>query len=567
MNDKSKNQRGKRGGGKGRSNFSKRQRDIESVDMAGQKKLADDTGRILGSNDPRWYAFNDSLLRDSSSFSYSAPVGGQLNTGITSLDANSIPGIMTFYCSPSFGKSLEPMSPLNTAARNIYSFVRHANSGSRNYDSTDLMLYLCAMDSAYSLTSYMKRLYGVLNLYTYQNRYYPAAVAYAMRVDFTDFISHLADFRAFINSYAVRIGSMCIPSSMSYMARHMWMYSELYVDSNTEKAQTYFYNPHAFYKYSLDVNGAGMLQYTPMTAAEDHNMTFAELRDYALALIAPILASEDCNIMSGDILKAFSADGVFKVTGINEVYQCFPIYNTEVMSQFENLTMVGYPPTAQINNTDPTKSKGTNVFQIITPSSNDGLEGWLYYRCEQRTPDYIPAGMTGEIAADITSGITSNRIVNFHHNSPTPADAMVATRLTNVSTGFVNVTNPSGTTGNGYFVDTVGSDVCHSCIIFKYSMVNNNWVLEPTSLLYTVLPLTVQNIATADNSAINTNTTYDDWNSVYTAGGAAEEVFDALNKQFGNLIAANASAAVAYLSLLNYISQFDWHPEIGRAHV
>lgn len=140
-------------------------------------------------NDPRWYAQNPQLLRDTASFPYSWPLGNKLNLGQHAPEINkgSIPGIMGIYTAPTFGWADNPNSPINVAARNVYSYVRHANSGHANYDAPDLMLYLCAMDSIYSYLSYLKRVYGVVSTYSYTNRYYPKAVIQAMHVDSTTF--------------------------------------------------------------------------------------------------------------------------------------------------------------------------------------------------------------------------------------------------------------------------------------------------------------------------------------------------------------------------------------------
>ena len=219
-------------------------------------------------NDPAWYAVNDQLLRDSASFPYSWPVGNRLTQIVQETGAGrnagveqSIPGVLSLYLSPTIGWADSSESPVNVASRNIYSFVRHANSGHANYDAPDLMLYLLAMDSCYSYHSFLRRLYGVMMDYTPINRYYPRAVVASMNVDFDDAMAHLAQLRCFINQFAVKLGSMCVPNSMSYMVRHMWMYSQIFVDSMSAKAQTYLYNPHAFYKFGL-VNEAGALLYT-----------------------------------------------------------------------------------------------------------------------------------------------------------------------------------------------------------------------------------------------------------------------------------------------------------------
>lgn len=63
---------------------------------------------------------------------------------------------------PSIGRTSGESSPANVASKNIYSFVRFANSGRTNYEATDLMMFLLAMDNAYMYAGYLIRIYGII---------------------------------------------------------------------------------------------------------------------------------------------------------------------------------------------------------------------------------------------------------------------------------------------------------------------------------------------------------------------------------------------------------------------
>lgn len=113
-------------------------------------------------NDPSWYYNSEQILRDVASFSFMKPLGYPLryqnqvgptagsNTVMMNGFSGFVPGVLSVQVGLTPGISTDSQSPLNLAATNIYSFVRHKNSGSRNYDSPDLMLYLLAMDSLFS---------------------------------------------------------------------------------------------------------------------------------------------------------------------------------------------------------------------------------------------------------------------------------------------------------------------------------------------------------------------------------------------------------------------------------
>lgn len=298
-------------------------------------------------NDAAWYGSNAFLVNDSASLAWSTPIGSpttSLAEGVNYNYAIGQPGIMTLDIIPVLGYSEDNTSAVNIAARNVYSFVRHVNSGHANYDAPDLMLYMMALDSAYSFLCWMTRTYGYLMLYSMYNRYLPDALLAANHVDAADLRGHIVDLRAFINMYTVKLGSLVLPASMPVTARHCWMYSGFYADSPNMKAQLYQYAPKGFYRYD-ELNGAGKLVFEPLvpngTTGADKLLKFSDITAYATKLLNSIVTSEDCAIMSGDILKAFGPEGIIKLPYLEETYVILPTYSVEVLSQIQNATVLG----------------------------------------------------------------------------------------------------------------------------------------------------------------------------------------------------------------------------------
>ena len=471
--------------------------------------------RYSKDNDWRWYAQNEQLLKDTASFSYNYPLGSLVQrtaTGKEPVDTTAIPGIMAVHVSPAFGGSDSRTSPINVAMRNIYSFVRHANSGHTNYDAPDLAIYLMAMDSCYSFLSYLRRIYGVAMTFSYTNRYYPTAIVNAMDVNFEDIHRNLADFRAYINSLAVKVGSMCVPASMAYFARHMWMYEGYYLDSNQDKAQTYLYVPDGFYQYTLDTDSAGMLKFKPLmpfgyhissrnvSNTADTLLTYQQLHDYGDALLEPILQSEDMNIMSGDILKAFGKENLYMVQMIPENYTVLPTYNEEVLNQINNATLVGqYVPESS--------AVGTNIGQLN--QSKD--KGYLI----NEVMTYVTSlGITKlDIEAVNWSAFTAKQLINFDHGDVTPADTMVASRLThsmpkpvykNVktgardNTGTTNTNSMSFTSSDGW--NSIGSEVANYAVVYYFDKTG----LMMSEGITTVVPAVVSVDTTGGGSDVST---------------------------------------------------------------
>lgn len=399
-------------------------------------------------NDPSWYASNPSLLRDSASYSFNNPIGNAIDMeGSVNSGYFSVPGVCSIRLMPTVGISHDATSPVNIAARNIYSFVRHANSGHTNYESQDLMIYLIAMDQVYSMLAFCTRAYGVLGTYSQTNRYLPRACFNSMRLDFDDFIVNIADFRYFVNNLAVKVGSMCIPNTMSYLTRHMWMYSNIYKDSESSKAGLYLYNPWGFYLFEpTTATTGGKLTFKPFEGtAESELMTFAELKAYVESLIQPILTDEDMNIMSGDILKAFTPNGVFKVGPVEESYSVVPVHQYEVLNQMNNATLMGLPTIGS-----------TSIYQ----GDGDKLGNLLFepqWNLEATKADTIWALPV---------------IFNSYHDSPTPEEVMVGSRLTNTC---VSAQNAGGLETRA--CSSCGSEIAVEAELFYFYGTRANWRL------------------------------------------------------------------------------------------
>lgn len=393
--------------GNGKRNYQPSDEDPRQ-DNRGNKKFI---GISRGSdNDASWYAATPQLVTDSASMSFSWPTGNPVSMGITDnaqmeaqLNKFSIPGVMAIWLVPMVGISNEPSSPVSTAAINIYSYVRHANSGHPNYDAPDLMLYLLAMDSVYSYYTFLIRAYGLINAYSQHNRYYPQALLEGMCLDFTDILNNIADFRYYINSFAVRIGSMCVPSSMSYFSRHQWVYSNIFTDSTSAKAQSFMYCPYGFHQYN-ETSGPGKLSFRPFYRNRNNKYKLSDLIGYGNMLINPLLASEDLGVMSGDILKAFTADGVFKVAQLPETFLTLPVYSEEVLSQIQNTTILNVPAAA--STCDITQDPETGAI-------------FCNYRNEQIPTD----------ATSVRAIYAAKRMMSMYKDNPTPDDIMVASRL------------------------------------------------------------------------------------------------------------------------------------------
>lgn len=411
-------------------------------------------------NDPQWYFKQEQILNDVASFSFSTPLGSRIPyENIFSLNPTAnhpmvysswsaaVPGLLALAIAPVPGVATDSQSPVNLAATNVYSYVRYKNSGATNYDSPDLMMYLLTMDSLFACWNWMKRLYGMASTYSQTNRYMPQAWFAANNVDLEDLLMHLADFRAFLNMKANEIAAFCVPATMTYHVRHSWLFANVYKDSDTDKAQQYMYVPAFFYQYQEATAESGG-QLTPKSILWESSLNAArtplttqDLINYLNELVEAANYSEDIGVMSGDILKAYGEGNLFTLSLIPDDYRVEPVFSKEVLTQIENARCIPYMYNGGSLN-------GFNVTQ--DPNTN-----WIKFQPTLKNTNVFGAEARGDF-------------LNFHWQSPTPKDVIVASRL-KATYDFVESSESSGTFN--WYLTSCGSEVLlySSLYFFAYS--------------------------------------------------------------------------------------------------
>lgn len=362
------------------------------------------TGRTDASNDVEWYGKDNQLIKDAANLSFfqtaGLPYELQVPQGVTlSNNKKRNPGIMSFKVMPTPGSCGEWSSVANVAIRDIYSFIRHANSGHSNYDAADLGMYMLAYDSCLAYYAWMVRGYGLARTILLKNRYTPEALMAACGINYSSIVSNLAQFRAYINTFAARLSALKVPSSWHIMERHMWMFSHVYADAPVDKAQFYVFAPAGFWEYRTGTTPETTGLY-PITGFG--NADFGVITSNGDKLLNSILNNEDFNIMSGDIIKAFG-DNVFRLNLIAEDYSVLPVYDPEVLLQIHNATV--------LHGIDVSTWK---ISQDYSESENVGA---ILFKAELK------------IAEPTVRASLVSKILDVPVEAPTPTMVAVATRL------------------------------------------------------------------------------------------------------------------------------------------
>lgn len=410
-------------------------------------------------NDPSWYANTPQLLEDAGRLSFNNPLGGGIefdfNISVSHPGRTKywVPGIYAMDIVPFCGVASDATSPINVAATNVYHFTRFANSGARNYEAPDEMLYLMAMDNLYSIYAYMVRAYGVLNLASQWNRYIPKALFESMHLDFDDFQNNIANFRYYINQFGVKMSALAVPNTMPLFLRHQHLFADIYSDGTLSKSSMYLYVPYGFYKFDATASTTGgQLTFVPLTISGTP-LTFAQLTAYANAMLDTILYDEDSGIISGDIMKAWGKDRLFKVGLITDDYVVLPQFSGEMLAQIQNAT----------NLSANRSGAGALSSELNITQSGQNLI------CKPVIPIFEKRA---------TLPLSGRRILNFYKEMPTSADVMVATRLTT-----------SGTVSSSKFTVTeAGTELVVGATMYvmentgKYTTYNSYYAIDGTNV-------------------------------------------------------------------------------------
>lgn len=317
------------------------------------------TAAMCIDNDPSWYTHIYPLVQDVANFNYNIPVGTPFNplTGKECFVSNAgtvsaipnrsegkiVPGIMTFEVAPSIGYSNDPTSAPNIAAQQLYSLVRKANSGAVNYDKTDLMMMIVAMDSAYMLYEELLRAYRLIGRYEVDSRYMPDALLYALKFA-PDLQKDLANFRGLLDTFAYKFSAINVPDQFDFIRRHSWLFTNVYTDSESSKAQLYAYVPDGYYVWTEGTSDRPTyLRYVSrgeLFGQSDYVKSLDNMYKAMNTIMEPLLGSQDIGVMSGDVAKAFGEAGMIAVKPAEQYETLTPVYSMEVIQQMMNSTII-----------------------------------------------------------------------------------------------------------------------------------------------------------------------------------------------------------------------------------
>lgn len=357
----------------------------------------------------------------------------------------AVPGICVLDVSPSIGDASDRNSPANVAATALYTHVRYMNSGRKNYDQADLMIYGLTAADLYSFINWMIRIYNCAFIFSQRNTYVGKDLLEAQGVS-PSIIEDLPALRYWINVFINKVASYAVPDEIYLYRKRAFMYANVYSESpsGSIKDQLYMYNPHHFYRFTLDDHEKGSLELINVKDGawyRDSNgyLTLQGLRAIGDRLLSDMWGDEDFGIMAGDVLRAF--DG--KIVALSQIGAeggLLPLYDPYVLHQMKNSTLFDQSDDSseryyRINISGSSTPeyqycKWGNVYQdgkgnlvshhFLSVSTNGVLDSWPGWK---------------RVHAVKAAGLLRNVVLSVDAPSPEPALNVEITRNISIASG------------------------------------------------------------------------------------------------------------------------------------
>lgn len=330
----------------------------DDVDNSNANARADIVTRFnSGANDDSWYTRVPGLADDFANLAFVHPVGSPFRLDnnhwshdvISSSFAQVMPGIAVLEYIPTFGVSSDPTSPINLAAQQLFTVIRKEASGTIGFDKTDPIMVIMAMDSAYQLYEEMVRAYRLLASYDSQNRYLPKGVLEALGFS-ENLQTQMTDFGGMLDLFASKLGSINVPDVFSIVSRHSFMCSNVYKDSDSDKAQFYAYRPKGVYKWVEGQDAKpSYLAYVERDAlygikAGELVSTVEQCYAAMNTLVNPILGSGDIGDISSFIARSIPNADFIKLKVVSAYDALYPVFDSDVLIQMMNSVVTPLAP-------------------------------------------------------------------------------------------------------------------------------------------------------------------------------------------------------------------------------
>lgn len=413
-------------------------------------------------NDKSWYAEDPQLVKDAASLSYCTPLGKAFKVGAGHrYNGRTVPGVMRIGYIPTVGNTTSGVTTLTQAEdsdyviamQDLYAWIRHRNSGARNYERSDLAMYIEAISSLYQSIAISFRAYSLALTSKNKNYYYYKRMLAAAGFDIDDMDTYgLANFRMQVNKIIKKAKQFNLPAVMPLMQRRLWMTMNIFKDCEIHRSSEYIMLPDVYYVWSE--NGVGHLEAhafpwacrlteslsgsgSQPSTQEVPTCTCQQFFKILNDMLGAIVDSEDVGIISGDIAKAYGDESLFYLEWLTEDYHIESEYSEEVLSQIAGATACGSLYKSTDTSGNPTCISSWTLGQVnnnivignfdTTGQPVSGKRSCLLYSGAAVSPEAWNSTSATSASLQLQK---SEYFVDMYKDDVTPDDNMVATRLT-----------------------------------------------------------------------------------------------------------------------------------------
>lgn len=431
-----------------------------------------------GDNDISFWNGAGQLYVDATTLSSYSALGAKHVSPYYNKPYYSPTGIARFDYVPFFGDIQSSVHPINTTAKIIYNAINSKNSRMPSYDPSDLMIYIVAVASAWSVHAWVRRLCGMFNTFSVLNRYWWEPICRSMGVAPISTDNDIVTWRNLANHMALLLDRLPVPDGISYFKRTSWMNMNIYMDSPVGKSTYYYFNPAATFKYDYDSDKVGMLKLveTPWHARTSGSstelVTPKVVETFFFDLVSNIFNDSDIPVIGSDIMKAFEGK-IYSVGQIDSSFVLGPVYSPEVNLELHNARM----------NYGGSTLWGIRPYNLKQNMNTNTIEST---RIIWDMPNVVS---TAFIATDL---LGSRAIaLDFPIDNPSNDDWMIATRL------LWAATPPDPHHVNNYAVLVCGTEMLIGDEFFEF--VDNNGTWEMNGMPNCALPYYLETTESASS--------------------------------------------------------------------
>lgn len=406
----------------------------------------------VDTNDPMFYMPDENIGRALASIPYNVLAGMpydlqalQLLGSYTQLDFfNKITmpqaTVAVLNTIDSFGINKIGSDGLNIAANMLYAKMRQKNSGAKNYEAPDLMMYTMALSDIHAAYIYAKRFLEIARTYSFYNTDIPFGIVTALGVNYKDLVSNFANYVSQLSILATKINSFALPDIFKNSYRKAFIYGNVFADSDSIRGQFYVYRKVAYYywdttsdsrgtrlsgKYYGEENRPENIFVSKQSAPSQIDdpeaegsgiLKFQDILDGIAFQLDAMFNDTDAHTMSGDLLKAFDGAKMLTVTQPSLDTVLAPSMDTNALAQIENcFTLL----TNRLTEDDSISYKQRPEFYQSVYQENGLIKTTYGY------------GLTGKVPTSVVANSTIMRdyLLNSHKENPDFKDNIEWTRL------------------------------------------------------------------------------------------------------------------------------------------